>query len=125
MDQIPVEGVIVAKAEAGAEPVAVMIELEHASLANGAMVAARRLPYLTCATEGQTGQVRRDALIHEEDFLVEAPFRVPLFLLPRYHEVLACHIVWPYASRYNTWICHGAPHHVVVSCGVEVDQNDD
>ena len=58
MDQIPIEGVIVAKAEAGAQPVAVMIELEYTSLANGAMVAAWRLPDLTCATEGQTGQVR-------------------------------------------------------------------
>ena len=58
MDQIPVEGVIVAKAEARAQPVAVVIELEHASLANGAMVAARWLPDLTRATERQTGQVR-------------------------------------------------------------------
>ena len=58
MDQVPVERVIVAQAEARTEPVAMMVELEHASLANGTVVAPGRLPYLARAAEGQAGQVR-------------------------------------------------------------------
>ena len=109
MDQIPVEGVVVACTQARAEPVAVVVHLQDASFAEWAMVAARRLKNLTSLAEGELVEVWGHVLIHvyEPSVIVSLILRLVVSL---------GYFVWPASSWHDARLRHGGRNHAVIRC---------
>ena len=73
MNHEPVKSAIVSGAQACAQPMAVMVQLECANCAYGAVVAPRRLEDLTSLAKGELVDVRRDSLAEKASHGVLRP----------------------------------------------------